>query len=133
MTDEEFLAAVNDGALDGGFTHAAHVRTAWVLLGRQGLGRGGQAMVDLIDGMARSAGAPDKFHATITWGFVLLVHERMADGHGSWDAFISANPDLLEWPNRALHSRWSPDLLATSRARARFVLPDRAAGPPALA
>ena len=131
MTDDEFLGQVAAQRLEGGFGHAEHVRLAWILVGRFGLGGAGDVMGRMLRRHAAANGTPNAYHETITWGFLLLVNARIAQDRAdaaSWDAFARAHPDLLQWPNPELHRWWSPELLASDAARHVVALPDRGAG-----
>jgi hypothetical protein len=81
---------------------------------------------------AAAAGVPHKYHETITWAFMLLIHERLARGAPrEWPAFIAAHPELLD---KGILARYYTDAtLRSSLARATFVLPDRVASAPAAA
>jgi hypothetical protein len=72
-------------------------------------------------------GHPGLYHETITWAFLFLIHERMADGEESetWEAFAARNQDLLTWKPSALDRYYDPETLQSERARRLFVLPRR--------
>ncbi|MGI9629175.1 MAG: hypothetical protein ACR2QM_20295 [Longimicrobiales bacterium] len=112
----------------GEFNHRAHVRMAWNYLRlypvHEVLGRFSAA----LKAFATSAGAPKKYHETITWALILVVQERLnASDTGTWAAFAEDNPDLFVWPGGALSQYYSPELLASDRARRTFAMPDRVA------
>ncbi len=122
MTDRELLAAFESGRIEpGAFCHAEHVRTAWLCLQRE---EPAAALGRYVDSIRRRA--PVRYHETITWAYVLLIRERMEPG-GEWGAFARRNPDLMDWQQPLLHRYYSPELLASQRARERFVWPDRGA------
>lgn len=77
--------------------------------------------------LTAKVGRPEKFHQTITLAFLSLVAERLAaGGHGDFETFAAANPDLL---TTAVLERWySPERLASPTARDTFLLPDRRHG-----
>ena len=61
-----------------------------------------EAIAKMRDGLVRFAtahGAAEKYHETITWAFVVLIHERIArapdPARETWEAFARANPDLF--------------------------------------
>jgi len=126
----EALPAVDVDTLESGaidletFDHEAHVYAAWLYLGRydvdEALLRFGRALSRL----ASRAGAADKYHATITGFFMLLVAERMQPGQG-WVGFRDDNSDLFGEARSLLDHHYSSDRLASPLARAQFVLPDR--------
>ncbi len=76
---------------------------------------------------ASAAGAPEKYHETITWAYLLLTHERMgrlASDH-TWHEFAQANEDLLDWNNSVLSRYYTKETLGSSLARKVFILPDK--------
>jgi hypothetical protein len=134
MLDDALVQAFEAATLDPTkFHHREHLWVAWCYL----------RALPLADALARyerhlrqltvALGVREKFHATITWGYVLLLDDAM---HHSPDASPAANPDLgfdallARHPEllgrEALDSWYEPAQLASAEARARFVLPRRA-------
>jgi hypothetical protein len=130
MTDDDFVRSFEACTLpNSAFHHRDHVRLAWIYLRRQ---PPLEALARFTDGLKRFAafnGHPGLYHETITWAFLFLIHERMADGGEgeTWEAFAARNPDLLTWKPSALDRYYDAETLQSERARRRFVLP-RGAG-----
>jgi hypothetical protein len=103
------------------FDHRDHLRLAWEAVARGGLAGALAEVPAALRALAAGAGRPEKYHETVTVGFVLLVAERWADQE-DFDAFLARNPDL---DRDALARWWRPETLASARARERFVMPDR--------
>lgn len=113
------------------FSHRVHVQMAWNYLQlypvHEVLGRFSAA----IKAFATSAGAPKKYHVTITWGLILVVNERLnsaqeaGENGGTWESFAGSNPDLFVWPGGPIGQYYTKELLASDRARLGFVMPDR--------
>jgi len=132
MNDCEFVAAVESCAIScSDFHHADHVRLAWIYLGNHSL-------IDAIDRFTQSlrrfaahCGVPEKYHETITWAYLLLIHERMrrADAPCGWESFRAANVDLFDWKPSILERYYAPHTLRSDFARRIFVLPDRGTFP----
>jgi hypothetical protein len=130
MADAEFLAAFEDATLpEACFHHRDHVRLVWLYLQRY-------PAVDVLvrfsaglHRLARAFGKAGLYHETITWAYVLLIHERMAraPGDGTWEGFAAANPDLLAWQPSVLAAYYRKETLGSDLARRVFVLPDRGA------
>jgi nitroreductase len=128
LDDEALLDAFEAAAFaPGSFHHRHHVRVAWALLERRDVLDVLQRFSAGLRRLAAAAGKPGLYHETITWAFVLLVHERRASaGHEDWTAFAERNADLLEWKPSVLEKRYYTEkTLWSARARSSFVLPDR--------
>ena len=76
---------------------------------------------------AGAQGRPELYHETITWAFVFLIHERMREQE-DWESFVAHNSDLFAWQPSILDRYYRAETLASSRARAAFVLPDASRG-----
>lgn len=126
MTDDDFVHSFEDCTLaNTAFHHRDHVRLAWIYLGRY---TPLEALTRFVEGLKRFAsfhGHPGLYHETITWAFLFLIHERMADGPGieSWEEFAARNPDLFAWNPSVLDRYYDPETLHSDRARRVFVLP----------
>lgn len=126
MTDDEFLAALEGGALPAGsFDHTAHVRAAYLYLERRGFIDGMAAFRASLLGYATRHGAAGKYHETITVAFLAVIHERL---HGEragegWPEFAARNPDLFA--RDFLQRYYRRETLASPLARAIFVLEER--------
>jgi hypothetical protein len=126
LTDDEFASAFEALTLDPGrFRHGDHVRLAWIYLRRHGLL---EAIRRYRDGLVRFAehhGAAGRYHETVTWAMVVLIHERMAAAPAVDDfgVFTAANPDLMRWRGGAFFDYYGEDVLDSEQARHTFVLP----------
>lgn len=124
-TDLELVAAVEDGSLPpSAFDHRAHVRLAWIYLREQPLLDALQRFIITLRRYATSLGAASKYHETVTYAFVFLIHERMQRNPAlTFDAFIATNEDLRV---PILTRYYLPATLSSELAKATFVMPDRA-------
>jgi len=155
MTDADFIRGFEDCTLpNSSFHHHDHVRLAWLYLR---LYPPLEALARFSDGLRRFAAANGRlglYHETITWAYLLLIHERMAraaltspgpsspapslpsspgeEGRKAetWEEFAQRNPDLLTWKPSVLDRYYEQDTLGSELARKVFVLPDRCAGRP---
>ena len=128
MTDADFLAALERCTLpESEFTHAAHVRAAYLYLRDGSFGQAIDRMAATIRRYATSLGKPDRYHDTITVGFLALIRERICDSGdgGSWPGFAAGNPDLLD--RGCLLRHYPKDQLQSLLARRVFVLPQASA------
>ena len=127
-TNEELIAQFESGTLaPESFHHTEHVQLAFLYLAKypalEALGyfSGGLAR------FAKSVGRPEHYNETITWGFLLLIRERLARrGHPqTWEEFAASNPDLLDWKDNILKKYYQPETLASDLARKTFLFPDK--------
>lgn len=128
MNDREFVAAVESCAIAcGDFHHADHVRLAWIYLRNHPLIDAIERFTRSLRGFAVHCGCAEKYHETITWAYLLLIHERMQrdDVPSEWESFRAANADLFEWKPSVLERYYAPHTLRSDFARRVFVLPDR--------
>jgi hypothetical protein len=72
-------------------------------------------------------GVPKKFHATMTWAYLILLDEAMHRSPGAnFDDVLAQNPALLDHRSGALYAYYDREQLDSEDARQRFVLPSRA-------
>ena len=127
MSDEDLVDGFERATLAAAqFTHAQHVRTAWLFLRRDGLPRALDTFPAALRQFAIANGAPQLYHATITWAYLLLIHERQQLCHAEqWPDFAAAHRDLLTWKPSILDDYYTPATLWSEFARQTFVMPDR--------
>ena len=131
MTDDAFAASFEALTLPPStFRHAGHVRLAWIYLKRMSLPDAMTRYSASLRVFAGHVGKPDLFHETITFAFLMVINERIAEGPAgeSWEAFQARNPDVMAGVKGALGRYYTDGLLGCARARAGFVMPDRLAG-----
>jgi hypothetical protein len=108
------------------FDHRAHVRLAYVYLTELDPDAAYQAIRSgLLNFLCRHGIDGSKYHDTLTRAWVLAVRAFM-DGSPpceSAEALIRDNPRLHD--SKILTAHYSPELLFSNEARARFVEPDR--------
>jgi len=128
MTEHEWMAEFEKCTLpNGSFHHADHVRMAFLYLQKypplEALSRFSSA----LKRFTAAQGKPDLYNETITWGFVLLIRERMARASSppSWAEFSASNADLLLWDNNVLKKYYFPETLSSELAKRVFLFPDR--------
>jgi hypothetical protein len=128
MTEHEWMAEFEKCTLpNGSFHHADHVKMAFLYLQKypplEALSRFSSA----LKRFAAAQGKPDLYNETITWGFILLIRERMARASSpqSWAVFSASNADLLRWDNNVLKKYYFPETLSSELAKRVFLFPDR--------
>jgi len=118
---DELLAEVMAAA--DRFGHREHVHLTWLAVRRFGMPAAIGLVSDGIQRTARYAGAPQKYHATVSRAWVELVWHHAAGRHDDdFGTFASRCPALLT--KRLLTRHYRPATLASSRARTGWVEPD---------
>jgi hypothetical protein len=103
------------------FGHRQHVRLTWLAVRRHGAATAAELVGDGIRGTATAAGAPGKFHVTMTRAWVDLVAHRVG-GEEDFEAFAANHPELLD--KTLLERHYRPQTLAGDAARTGWVEPD---------
>ena len=107
------------------FDHEAHVHVAWQYATRFKPADALKKFDSALRRLVRRFGDDQKYHATLTWFFMLLIIER-ARRQETWQQFARRNPDLFD--SKALLARYySHEHLYSEAARQHFLLPDRVA------
>ena len=107
------------------FDHRAHVRLAYVYLTEGSVETAAEAMREaLLAFLARHHIDAAKYHETLTRSWIMAVRHFMerTPATRSADAFIAANPELLD--SRIMLTHYSAAVLFSPEARAQFVEPD---------
>jgi len=125
MTDQQFFTSFNNGTiLPEEFTHAAHIRLAYLYLKQAPFLEACIAMRDGIKRFAGRIGKANLYHETITIAFMCVIYDRMCgDPEMNWEQLLVAYPDLTD--KQLLHRYYSEEQLASDRAKARFILCER--------
>jgi len=123
LTIEQFEAGDIDAER---FDHEAHVYMAWLYVRAFDLADAVSRFDGTLRRLTARLGVPGKYHATITWLFLLLINERASKSE-SWGDFQSRNLDLVRDSKTTLERHYSEALLFSDAAREHFVLPDRIA------
>lgn len=126
MNDSAFISAFHEGTLPVEmFDHRAHLRLAFVTLKNSPIPEAVDLVGKGIQGFARAAGEPGKYHATMTVAAVRLVASRMGDSFSrDFDGFLSAYPELVSDLASLIGAHYSEEVLSSDAARQRFVPPD---------
>ncbi|MFE1871347.1 hypothetical protein ACFW9N_10650 [Streptomyces sp. NPDC059496] len=110
------------------FGHREHVHLTWLAVRRCGIPAAIALVSDGIRRTARYAGAPQKYHATVSRAWVELVGYYAAEsGDDDYAAFADRHPALLD--KRLLTHYYRPSTLAAPRAKDGWVEPDLAPFP----
>jgi hypothetical protein len=128
--DHPLLLAFEDQTLSpAAFPHREHLRVAWLYLRALPFAAAAPRFAESLRRFADAHGASAKYHETITWAYLVLVHERMQrdalGDAGDFDAFARDNPDLFDHKTGALAALYDEDTLKSDLARRVFILPRR--------
>jgi hypothetical protein len=127
LSDPAVLAFESATIDPAAFRHREHLYVAWCYLHALPLEEALARYVQHLRQLAAALGAPNKFHATMTWGYVLLLHAAMARSPGAtFDQLLAANPALANHHAGALYAYYDRAQLDSDEARRCFVLPRRA-------
>lgn len=121
LTDDEFLAAFHSRRLPKEqFRNLDHFTLAWLRLHREPLADAETHVREGIIAFAAHLGVTAKYHETVTlaWLRPLATHREP-----TFEEFLRQNEARLNLDT--LHRFWSPELLASDRARREWVPPDR--------
>ena len=112
-----------------GFHHADHVRVAYAYLCEMPLLRAIEKFSCALRRFAESCGKRSLYHVTMTWAYLLLIHERRvrSGDQGNWERFAVENADLLRWKGGVLGQYYKSPTLHSELAREAFLLPDNLA------
>ena len=118
LSDREFRERYEAHAL-ARFSHEDHLRMAFAYARRDGVAcavRGARRIQELAD----AAGAPGKYHDTITVAWARIVaHHALESDAASFEEFLETHPQLRR--RDLLSAHYSPELLFSPAARATFI------------
>jgi hypothetical protein len=126
LEDDALLEAFETLAIPpAALRHREHVRVAFAMFRIEGdFGEGAVRFRRALRRFATAAGATAKYHETLTWAFLALIHERMyADPCATSQELLARHPDLLDGALARCYDL--AEITASPLARAVFVLPTR--------
>ncbi len=122
LKDDEFLAALASCELPSEcFRHGDHLRFAWLMLRRHPLPAAIERVRSGIRAFATHHGAPQRYHETMTAGWVKLLAT-----HAEPDFYSFVRENAHQLNGDLLHRFWSRELLASEIARREWAAPDLA-------
>ena len=113
----------------GRFGHRQHIHLAYLTVRRYGPQEAASRISGWIRHIAAYQRAPQKYNATMTMAWTLLVGHHVAGDPSArgFDEFAARNPALLD--KRLLSRHYRSATLASTAARAGWVEPDLASFP----
>lgn len=127
--DAAFLAAFESCTLPRpDWTHAAHLRMAYLYLRRDDTPDADAWLPTVrqrIRAYNESLGNSTGYHDTVTAAFLRLVADRLRRTPSpTFAGFRQANPDLFAARPGGLSTHYTPEVLRSPEARARFIEPN---------
>jgi hypothetical protein len=109
---------------DGRLGHREHVHLTYLAIQRHGPERAAGLLDGWIRYLTTAAGAPQKYHATVTraWARLVAVHASQVAPGTSFGEFAAAHPGLLD--KRLLNRHYTARRLAAPDARVGWADPD---------
>jgi hypothetical protein len=127
MTDPAVLAFESATVDPAAFRHRDHLYVAWCYLRALPLEEALARYVRHLRELTAALGVPHKFHATMTWAYVVLLHAAMERSpRATFDELLAENPTLADHRSGALYDHYDRAQLDSDAARRGFVLPRRA-------
>jgi hypothetical protein len=125
MTDTDFADSFERCEIPSdSFHHRDHVRLAWVYLREMQLLDALARFTTSLKRFAAHNGHPGLYHETITWAYLLLIHERMERKPvAEFETFEATNPDLFAWKPSILDRYYDRETLDSDLARRTFLMP----------
>ena len=125
--DDLLYARFLDAALTGDeMSHRVHLRLAFVCVRRHpDLAEAAVEFRRALRRLVAALGAEAKYNETLTWAYLILVHQRAAGGaHADSDAFLAAHPELLDQREGALARFYAlAQVTACAETKSLFLLP----------
>jgi hypothetical protein len=108
------------------FGHREHLYVAWRYLRELPLEEALAQYVHHLRKLVRALGVPDKFHATMTWAYIVLLHEAMQGApNADFDELLASHAELADHRAGVLYAYYDRAQLGSDEARQHFVLPRR--------
>jgi hypothetical protein len=128
LDDGELVARFEARSLaPADYHHREHLRIAFAMLRGADLGEAAVRFRRAMRAYAQAIGAAGKYHETLTWAYLVLVHARMQGAaHTSSLGLLADHPELLDHRTGALARHYDVQAITASPfARRVFVLPER--------
>jgi len=126
ITDAEFERQFAEAVLDPGiFTHEAHLRLAWIHLGRYGLENAIRNVTSQLKVYTKAVGAADKYNETVTIAAIYAVeHFRVRCSCSDFESFIAKNNQLKLDFRGLIETHYRTDIFKSDRAKTSFLEPE---------
>jgi hypothetical protein len=128
MNDQHFAEAFERCEIaNDAFHHRDHVRLAWIYLRQMPVIEALKRFTESLKRFAAHNDVPNLYHETITWAYLLLIHERMERNPvDDFATFEAANDDLFAWKPSILERYYDQETLDSPLAKRIFLMPSAA-------
>jgi len=107
------------------FNHEAHLRLAWLLIGRYGIQQAAELLCRQIQAFDATHGDGTKYHKTMTVAAARAVwHFMQKTPNDTFTDFIAMHPRLTADFKGLLATHYGFDLLRHPTARQQYIAPD---------
>ena len=107
------------------FSHEAHLRLAWIHIGKYGLERAIKNVSAQLINFTIFLGETDKYNETVTVAAVKIVnHFRLKSHCDNFKDFIHAHPRLLNNFKELLESHYTTDIFVSEKAKKVYLKPE---------
>ncbi|MEM9362443.1 MAG: hypothetical protein AAGA43_07410 [Bacteroidota bacterium] len=126
MTDSEFEKQFESSLLPPElFTHEAHIRLAWIHIGKYGAENAITNIVSQIQAYTLKLGVPNKFNITLTIAAVRAVyHFMLKSSYADFQTFIESNPRLKYNFKELMACHYGFDIYNSPLAKQHYLEPD---------
>ena len=127
MNDQNFAEAFERCEIAGdAFHHRDHVRLAWIYLRQMPVIEALKRFTESLKRFAAHNDVPNLYHETITWAYLLLIHERMERNPvDDFATFEMTNADLFAWKPSILNRYYDQETLDSPLAKRVFLMPTK--------
>ena len=124
--ERALLAAIEAGGAGVlRFGHREHLQITFALLHETADLAAAARLRIALRRFAANRGAPERYHETLTWAWLVVVDERRRQvPEATFDELVARFPELLDAEHGALAAHYDvPAITRCARARSGFVLP----------
>lgn len=126
LTDDQFESQFRNGSLAPNlFNHEAHIRLAWIHVGRYGVEQACEHICCQIQAFDRQHGDGTKYHHTLSMAAVKAVgHFYQKSNANTFTDFINEFPRLISNFKSLVNTHYSAFVIRLPKARTQYLEPD---------
>lgn len=126
LSDSEFIEQFVNGTLNPKlFNHEAHLRLAWLYIGKYGVERAERDIQRQLLNFDKIVGKGDKYHITVTVVAIKIVNHFMLKSKSSdFTEFIIEFPKLKSEFKELVNAHYSFNIFTSEKAQTEYLNPD---------